>query len=316
VHTNYPMAATVWRGRIAFGLVSIPVRLYKAARRERVRFHRVYRPAAETATEAEPEPDLDLEDAAPSPRFEREPPPAEEDAPVQRVHTMLTRSEEPEPVRPMEVLKGFEVEKGRYAVLKPQEIAAVRPKTSTEIDLTEFIHLQEIDPVFFDASFYATPDKGGDKPYALLFQALQESGYAGLGTLAMHGRDHSVVIRPGSRGIIVHTLFYPNEVRAGEEFSSNLDLASKKETEMAIQLVRALAAPFDPAKLKSTYEERLKELVAARTPAPLIGHEEEPAARAPVIDIMQALKASLDRARKPAARETGAPQKRARVRRQ
>src|SRR6185437_7837931 len=127
------MASTVWRGRLAFGMVAIPVRLYKAARRERLRFHKVYRQPARSP-ESEPLPEF-----------------------------------EDKPVRAPETLRGYEVEKNRFVVVEPQEVQALRPATSTELDILEFVHLAEIDPIYFDASYYVAPDPGGEKAYALLF---------------------------------------------------------------------------------------------------------------------------------------------------
>jgi DNA end-binding protein Ku len=309
------MASTVWRGMIAFGLVTIPVKLEKAARRERIRFNDVYRAAAESSNSDVDEPE-DAADPAPASARgqaavnrdtsagEREAKEEVASAPVERVRTVRTGADGPAPLARSEILKGFEVEKGRYAVLQREDIAAIRPRTSAAIDLIEFVPLQEIDPIFFDASFYARPDRNGEKPYALLYTALRESGYGGLGLLAMHGRDHSVLIRAGVRGLIVHTLFYPNEVRGSEEFALDPQLTTPKESEMALALVCLMAAKFDPAKLKSTYEERLRDLVASRRPVELSSNEAAVQPTAPAIDIMEALKASLERARKPAALET------------
>ena len=178
------MASTTWRGRIAFGMVAIPVRLLKAARRERIRFHHVYRP------EPEPEPELE---AAPATEPRRGGPrlvapadptlvePEEESAPVERVRNA--------PVAREQILKGFELEKDRYVVFEPSEIAALKPRTSSELAIEEFVRLAEIDPVFFDTSYYVEPDGGGEKPYAVLYTALSDSGYAAMGAFAMHGRE-------------------------------------------------------------------------------------------------------------------------------
>jgi DNA end-binding protein Ku len=300
-------------------MVSIPVRLYKAARRERIRFHHVYRPAetetepgptAETDEEPEPEP-IPMKPAA-SAAMAREPepqpePPAE---PVARVRNLQVADTSQKPVQPQQVLKGYEVEKDRYVTFEPQEIAALRPRTSTELTITEFVHLGEIDPIYFETSYYAVPDKGGEKAYALLFRALAETNYAAVGSLAMHGREHATVIRHGRHGLIVHTLFNQNEVRAQEEHHIDPALVTPKELDLAKLFVNTLAAEFDPSKLKDTLEERLRGLIdeKAKLAVAPTTHAEEPQ-RAPVVDILEALRKSLELARKPAKRETATPEK-------
>ena len=305
------MASTVWRGRIAFGMVSIPVRLHKAARRERVRFHHVYRPEPEpeepvagAAAAAEEE---EAEAPAPNPAPNRgiyEVPPAAEEAPperVVRVHNAPAAEAGHAPI-----LKGYEVAKDDYMVLKPSEVAELRPKTSTELNILEFVLLQEIDPIFFDTSYYVVPDRGGEKPYAILFEALLKSGYVALGNVAMHGREHAVVIRPANRGLVLHSLFYANEVRSNEAYVSDSKAVAAKEQDLATMLIQALAAKFDPAKLKDTFEERLRELIDTRALSATArdAAQKEPA-RAPAADIMEALRKSLAMARKPVQSEAG-----------
>jgi DNA end-binding protein Ku len=308
------MASTTWRGRIAFGMVSIPVRLYKAARRERIRFHHVYRP--EVVDEEEPSPGPRL--VAPADPTPVEP---DEEAPVARVrHVPMMAPEEPEepaaPIAKERILQGFELEKDRYVVFDRAEIAALKPKTSTELAIEEFVRLAEIDPVFFDTSYYVEPDRDGEKPYAVLYTALSDSGYAAMGTFAMHGREHAAVVRPGRRGLILHTLFYANEVRAEGEYAVDASLAAPKERQLAVTLVEALAAPFEPEKLKNTQEEKLRALIESRAERAVPGAAPSPAKVAtPPIDILEALRKSLAAAKKPAASETrtsAAPAKRSR----
>jgi DNA end-binding protein Ku len=308
------MAASTWRGRIAFGMVSIPVRLYKAARRERIRFHNVYRPERVEAEVEDDEPPT-AEPPRRGPRLvaPADPTPVEtemESAPVERVRSMPMMSPQTgdAPSAPLpkdQILKAFELEKDRYVVFEQREIAALRPRTSSELAIDEFVRLAEIDPVFFETSYYVEPDAGGEKPYTLLFAALSDSGYAALGTFAMHGREHAAVIRPGRRGLILHTLFYANEVRAEGEYSADRALVGDKERQLAVTLVEALAGPFEAAKLKSGQEERLRELIESRAPrAVAAAGAEPPRAATPAVDIMEALRKSLAAARKPAASET------------
>lgn len=301
-------------------MVSIPVRLYKAARRERIKFHRVYhRPGTPEPEVAETE-----ETEAPvviSPTRAETPKPfnpvspaaaAAKQIPVEsiaRVRNAPVEEDRETQVEASEVLKGYEIEKDRYVTFRPEEVAAVRAKTSTELDIAEFVRLSEIDPIFFETSYYAAADRGGEKPYALLFWALSETGYAAIGSLAMHGREHATVIRPGRRGLILHTLFFNNEVRQEEEYASDGALVNPKELDLAKRFVQALAAPFEAAKLKDAFEERLRTLIEERaeTAVALYGEGVETPKQTPVIDIMEALKKSLEMARRGPVSETNAP---------
>jgi DNA end-binding protein Ku len=310
------MAAITWKGRIAFGMVSIPVRLYKAARRERIRFHHVYQPQAEPELEEEADAPVDPPRRGPRLVAPADPTPVEpEAAPVARVHTMpmaMPSAGEPdaapEPVRKQDILKAFEIEKDRFVTFQPREIAALRPRTSSELAITEFVRLAEIDPVFFDVSYYVEPDAGAEKPYAVLFTALVDSGYAALGSLAMHGREHVALIRPGRRGLILHTIFYAKEVRREGEYAADSSLVGPKERGLATMLVDALAAPFEPEKLKNVQEERLRALIESRAESavPAAGTDAPPKTP-PAIDLMEALRKSIAAARKPAQRETRTP---------
>jgi len=293
-------------------MVSIPVRLYKAARRERIRFHHVYQPEA-PEPEEEPEPPVEPPRRGPRLVAPADPTPVEpEPPPVARVRTMpmtMPAPDEPEaaaePVRKQDILKAFEIEKDRYVTFQPREIAALRARTSSELAIDEFVRLAEIDPVYFDVSYYVEPEPGAEKPYALLFTALVDSGYAAVGSVAMHGREHVAVIRPGRRGLILHTIFYSKEVRSEGEYAADSSLVGAKEKELATMLVDALAAPFEPGKLKDTQEERLRALIESRAGSAVPGAgTDAPAKAAPVVDIMEALRKSLADARKPAQSET------------
>jgi DNA end-binding protein Ku len=207
------------------------------------------------------------------------------------------------------MLKAFELEKDRYVVFEPREIAALRPRTSSELAIEEFVRMSEIDPVFFETSYYVEPDRGGEKPYALLYAAMAESGYAALGQFAMHGREHTAVVRAGQRGLILHTLFYAKEVRAEAEFPADRTLVADKEKQLAVTLVEALAAPFEASKLRNAQEERVRALIESRASeaVPAAGVEPSVAPATPPVDIMEALRKSLAAARKPAASETRRP---------
>ncbi|HET8548148.1 MAG TPA: Ku protein, partial [Bryobacteraceae bacterium] len=190
------MPSTVWKGHLTFGLVSIPIRLYRAARAEKVSFRHVYRtaPAAPEHREPEPawEPPPRQSSSAPPPPSKAAkllamrpgggsqpiaPPPAPPVETVERVrHAVLSRDDEA-PLARSEVVKGYEYEKGRYILFDQQELRDLAPETSREMVIIEFARLAEIDPICFESSYYAAPDRGGERTYALLLEALRKTGY-------------------------------------------------------------------------------------------------------------------------------------------
>jgi DNA end-binding protein Ku len=322
------MASTIWRGYISFGLISIPVRLYRAARAERVSFRRVYR---QNATAADSESD-DESDAPPIPaKRGREPvaearlnagpslvaraaprsEPAEEvphvEAPpvLERVRQAAVRTDTGAVLNNPSVLKGYEYEKGRYVEIDPEELKSAAPKTSSAMEILEFVALSEIDPVYFETSYYVTPEEAGEKAYALLYRALQTSGLVALAQFAMHSREHVVVVRAGQKGILAHTMFFASEVRADDEFRADLNLVSSKELQLAETLINSLATTFDPFKFRDAYRERIEALVARKVQGLPAAPDEAPAARgAEVVDIAEALRRSLANLKKPAASDT------------
>jgi DNA end-binding protein Ku len=284
------MAVTVWKGHLTFGLVSIPVRLFRAARRERISFHKLYRPEMPEPAPADSEPAAGLSEA-------------EEAAPVTRIQQAAFTPAEHRPIPPSQIVKGYEYEKDRYVVIDKGEIEKITPKTATEMQILEFVKIFDIDPIYLETSYYVSPEAAGEKPYALLFDALRHSGYVALAEFAMRGRQHAVVIRPGVTGIIAHTMYYADEIRKNEEFQTDVSLVAKKERDMAVTLIEAMAAPFDPEKFKDIYREKLQELIAAKVEGRQIAAE-APTKAAPVIDIMEALMKSVAIKRKPVASES------------
>jgi DNA end-binding protein Ku len=303
-------------------MVAVPVRLYKAARRERIKFHHVYAVEPQAPPEDAPDPPearptLSRGEVREFPKPIVQAVSPEEPESVSRVRQNTLSADAVTPVSRDSILKGYEVEKDSFVVLKPHEIAALRPATSTELQILEFVRFAEIDPILFDASYYLVPEKEGEKPFALLVKALQSTGDVAIGILAMHGREHAVVIRPGKQGLILHTLFYANEVRAEEELRDAT--VAPKELELATLLIRAMEVPFDLAKLKDTFEERLRDVIARRQPIPPAGTspDRDRQQKAPAVDIMEALKRSLAAVRKPVQRDRGpaAPTNQARQKR-
>jgi len=299
------MASTVWRGYITFGLITIPVRLFRAARAERVGLRRLYRPSES------PPANVDEGELTPEPILSR----AAQRGPATSQGATATEFSQPylSPVQqvsaqkgsekavPSEsVVKGYEYEKDRFVVLEKEELKSLAPKTSPAMEIQEFVSLSDIDPVYFETSYYLTPEEAGEKAYALLYRSMQTSGLVAIAQFAMHGREHVVVLRPGKKGLLAHTMYFISEVRAEEEYKADTASVAQKELSLAETLIRSLAAPFEPEKYKDTYREHLESLIAAKVKGqPLV--KAGPAVKsAEVVDIADALRRSLANLKKPA----------------
>ncbi|MGA3237306.1 MAG: Ku protein [Bryobacteraceae bacterium] len=263
------MASSVWKGHLTFGLVSFPIRLFSAARSETISFNLLHK-----------------EDHS-------------------RIKQVVFCQAEDKPVPRSELVKGYEYEKDHYVEIDDEDIKKVAPKTAKVMEILEFVKSDQVDPIYLESSYYVAPDEGGEKPYALLFQALRESKYYGLAKVAMHNREHIIVLRPGSKGILSHTMYYTDEIRHVEEFRTDTSLVKDKELDMAKMLISSLEAEFEPQKYRDEYRENLQKMIEAKIEGKKV--VATPASHvAPVIDIMEALKKSLAEKKKPAQVATAA----------
>jgi DNA end-binding protein Ku len=171
------------------------------------------------------------------------------------------------------------------------------------MEILEFVKNDQVDPIYLETSYYMAPDEAGEKPYALLFEALRKTGYAGIAKIAMHNREHIVVLRPGKNGVLMHTMYYTHEIRQVDEFRTDLNLVKEKELALATNLIEALAGEFEPQKYKDNYRDNLLQMIEAKKQGQEIVATPEPQ-QAKVVDILEALKASLAMAKKPAASAT------------
>lgn len=261
------MASTVWKGYITFGLITIPVRLYAAARTERVSFNQLHSVCGTR-----------IKQQLYCPHCER----------------VVERSE---------IVKGSEVEKDRYVVVGDEELKKIAPPSSDNMEILEFVKAEGIDPIYFDASYFMVAEEAGKKAYYLLREAMEKSGFSAIAKIAMHQREYTVVIRPHPDGLLLHTMFYPEEVREVPEFRRDESVSVKpQEIQLAEKLVEGLAAEFDPSKYHDEYQARVKQMIEAKREGQPV-EVGAPKKRAPVIDLMQALQKSLGEVqRKPAAR--------------
>lgn len=211
-----------------------------------------------------------------------------------RIKQQLWCPEEERVVERSEIVKGFEYRKGEYVVVEPEEIKKIEPKTAKAMEILEFVKQSEVDPIYFESSYFLMPEEAGRRPYALLARALEESEYLAIAKLTMHNREYTVLLRPSEGGIMLHTMYYEDEVKRLESFGK-VDVELKDaEVKVAHQLVEALAAKFEPEKYHDTFEENVKKLIQAKLEGKEVAEVEKPRKLAPVVDLMAALKQSLE----------------------
>jgi DNA end-binding protein Ku len=220
-----------------------------------------------------------------------------------RVKQVLYCQLEDKPIPRSEIVKGFEYEKDRYVVIEDEEVKKVAPVTAKVMEILEFVKSDQVDPIYLETSYYMAPDEAGEKPYALLFDGLKKTGYVGIARISMHNREHIVVLRPGKNGVLLHTMYFAHEIRHVDEFRTDLSLVKEKESALATSLIEALAAEFEPEKYKDNYRENLLKMIESKKAGEEVVATPEPQ-QGKVVDILEALKASLAMAKKPAASET------------
>src|ERR1051326_5872822 len=306
------MPSIVWKGHLTFGLVSIPVKLFRAARRERVSLHYVHRPEPAEPPAIAPLGGRGAEPAKSetrSPRSESSPAAEAEtaplSAPVTRVRQSLVTTGDERPISRADVLRGYEVEPDQYVVFDRDELRDLQRRTSPTMEIVRSVRLAGIEPVFFETSYYVVPDRGGEKAYAILFEALGETQHVALARVGMYGREHVGIGRPGEHGILANTMFYVDEIRFENEFRANVQGVGPKELELARTFLEAIEAPFAPEEFKDVYREELQAMIAKKmSETGAAPTAQMPAAAGPVVDIMETLKKSVAMARKPPVQET------------
>ncbi|HUQ84629.1 MAG TPA: Ku protein [Gemmatimonadaceae bacterium] len=256
--------ASIWKGSLTFGLVHVPVEMKTAVRSDHVSFRMLH-----------------AEDMSPI-KYER------------------VCAVDGEPVPWNEIVKGYEYEKGKYVVLTDEDFKEAALESSRTIDILDFVKEDEIDPRFFETPYYLLPTKGGDKPYALLREAMRQSGVIGVGKVIIRRSQHLAGVRVVGQALVIELMRFKNELVDISEYSfPGTDAIREQEMSMATQLVENLAEPFDPEKYTDDYRANLMKLIRAKmkgkkvTAAEPLPDDED----AKVLDLMARLQASLDEAK-------------------
>jgi len=203
-----------------------------------------------------------------------------------------------------DIVKGYEFRKDEYIIIEPDEIKKIEPQTAKTMEILEFVKTTDVDPVYFESSYYMMPEEAGRRPYALLTKALEESEYVAIAKITMHNREYTVFLRPHEGGMMLHTMYYAEEVKKVEGFGAPDVELKEAEVKVAHQLIEALAADWDPEKYKDTFQDNLKQLIETKLEGGEVAAVEKPKKLAPVVDLMAALKQSLaqmEGRKKPAA---------------
>jgi DNA end-binding protein Ku len=255
------MARAIWSGAISFGLVNVPVKLYSATSPKTVRFHQLSGKTGARIRQKRVDPTTDEEVA-----YE-------------------------------DIVKGYEITPEHYVLISNEELEALDPKATRTIDIEEFVDLADIDPIYYDHSYYLAPAAGGAKAYRLLVDAMRESGKVGIGRVVLRSKQQLCALRPTGEALTLSTMLFGDEVlspdRLDELESVNEAEASERELTMAQQLIDSLSSDFEPDKYHDEYRERVLDLIERKAAGEEIAIQpqaEEPAA-AP--DLMAALEASL-----------------------
>jgi DNA end-binding protein Ku len=253
----------IWSGTISFGLVSIPVRMLTATSSRELRFHFVDR--------------RDLEPIG----YDK------------------VRKDTGEHVEPDDVVRAFELENGRFVPIEPEDLDRLDVELTHSVDICDFVSLDEIDPIYFRQAYYLVPQEGGEKPYRLLVRALDETERVGIAKVVIRNKQHLACLRPYEGLLVVETMYYADEVRRPAEVVAEVageDGLRKAEVEMAKSLVENLSAEFEPERYDDTYRAELLELIRSKAEGGQLPEPREEEAQ--VVDLMQALRESVERTQK------------------
>jgi DNA end-binding protein Ku len=254
------MAASVWKGSISFGLVSVPIKLFAAARYEHVSFHEVHRECGH------------------------------------RIQHQLYCPYDKRVVTHDELVMGYETDDEKLVIVDREELKKLQPPSSSLMEIQQFVKLSDVDPIYFETSYFSVPDEAGRRGYTLLLETMEEMQVAAIAQVTMHQRERTVIVRPYNKGLTLHTLYYPDEIRDVPGYGKNLATNLKKpEMALAEQFAKGLIEPFKPEQYHDEYRAQVEKLIESKEKGTAAPKVEKAAKLAPVVDLMTALKQSLEK---------------------
>jgi DNA end-binding protein Ku len=258
---------TIWKGALSFGLVNIPIGLYPATSDKSVHFNQF------------------------------------EEGTSDRIRYKKVNERTGDEVPSDRIVKGFDLGGGEYVILTEDELESAEPKKSRQIEISDFVEQTDIDPVYFRASYYLAPEgEGADKAYALLRKAMADAGRIAIATLVMRNKEYLVAVRPDGDALALHTMYFSDEVRQpGREFPAlpSTDEVTDRELSMAQLLIESMESDWDPARFHDTHREKVEEIIEDKRAGHEIVLQAEPEQPAKVVDLMEALNASIKASARP-----------------
>jgi DNA end-binding protein Ku len=266
------MPRSMWTGSISFGLVNVPVRLFSAVSQKEVRFHMLH------------------------------------GADGGRIQQKRVCSVDGQEVPWDDIVKGYEISRHRYVTVTPDELKALEPRATRSIDIEDFVALDEIDPIFFESTYYLAPDRGAGKAYRLLYEAMKSTGKVGIARVVLRTKKYLCTVRPLEKALALSTMLYADEVVSQDDLGLPAPgevETRERELQMARQLVESLTTKFEPEKYRDDFREKVQELIEKKAEGQEIVARPEEEAPAQVINLIDALEASLAAAGKPVRAEAG-----------
>ena len=257
------MPRAIWSGSISFGLVNVPVKLYSAVKRKDLQFHQF-------------------------------------DKSGNRIHNRRVSEKSGREVAYEDIVKGYEVSKGEHVLIEPEELDAYKPESTHTVDISDFVDLAEIDPIFYDHTYYLAPDgKPAHKPYALLLEAMQKKGRVAIGKVVIRTKQYLAAVRPFDGALALSTMLFADEIVPVSEVVDDLDASvSDRELKMATQIIDSLTDEWEPERYHDTYREEVLGLIKKKAKGQdVVVEEAEPEEEGKVLDLMAALEASLAEAK-------------------
>ncbi len=260
---------TMWKGSISFGLVHIPIKLFSATENKDIKLRMIHK---------------------------------ECNSPIKYERTCPVCDKE---VESHEIVKGYEYEPGKFVLLNEEDLEKIELEQNKSVEIIDFVKLEEIDPIYFNRSYFIGPNENGQKAYALLKQAMEKSGKIGVAKITIRSKQHLAIVRVYKNALVLETMYFPDEVRNIDQVPGvpdNVEL-TEKEMETAVQLIEQLTTPFEPEKYTDDYRTALMDLIQSK----ITGNEIETPTEKPqtnVVDLMEALQASIDQTKQPTKRKT------------
>lgn len=260
----------LWKGAISFGLVNIPVSMYVATENKDIKFNYLHKECM---------------------------------SPVKYQKFCPRCNKE---VSSDDIVRGYEYQKGNYVIINQEDFERIPEENTKTVDILDFVDLSQVDPIYFDKTYYLEPAPGGEKAYALIVDAMQKTGKIAVAKIFIRSKQSLAAIRVKDKFLVMETIFYPDEIRSPASLSKGLDPSklNENETKMAVSLIENLSTDFDPTRYHDTYRQALGEIIEAKIAGQEIITPSPPPEKGKVVDLMEALKASIklaEESRQPAA---------------